>query len=92
MNIVEHFDIGVAVALLRTRQVRAAASTARAEAVAEGAVQTKLIFTEFRHFRVASEGILFLGLEGSCGYEQKNQAGAEEDYYSVLSEGSSESF
>jgi len=46
------FCVGIAVMFLCTREVRAASSAPRSQAMAESAVQTKLVFTQLRHFRV----------------------------------------
>src|SRR2546430_1832511 len=60
VNVVKHFRVGVAVALLRTRKVRPAASATRTEPVAKSAIQPKLVLAELGDFRITRVRILFL--------------------------------
>jgi hypothetical protein len=70
VNVVEDFGVGIAMTLLRARQIRSAAAAARAETVAESAVQPELIFTELGDFRITGIRILFLGRQRP-GQEEK---------------------
>src|SRR5258708_23109015 len=73
VNVVKDFSVGIAVMFLCVREVRAASSSPRSQAMAESAVQPELVFTQLRHSRVPGKWIFLLRAQRRCCGPEKHR-------------------
>jgi hypothetical protein len=76
MDVVKHLGVGIAVMLLRTREVRAASAAPRAQTMAKRAIRPELRFSQSRDFGIAGKRIFLLGTKG-YRYERNRQRARE---------------